>query len=407
MPLTINNIRHLKAFEAAARYGSISRAAVEVNLSQSAVSQLIARLEQDLGVELLHRRRTGSFLTRFGVIFRIRVERALQQINNALLEAIDAARSERGGSKAMPGNVTANQIRALIAIEENRSFAAAARAIGISQAALNRSARDLERNLRHPLFRRTPDGKTTNRVGANLAHRLRVAMREIEYGLEELATARGESHGTVLIGVLPLGGTLLLSRSLIRLTEAYPRVRVMINESPYEALLAWLRAGVIDVIIGTLWPHSPEDDVVPEALFPDPYCVVVRPSHPLARLDTVTEADLSRYEWILPRRDTPRRRAVDSLLRRLPSQPPALIETSSMATIRDLLFQSDRVTLLSRDQILFEEQMGLLMTVVFRLPHADRVIGTTRRADWLPTDVQKAFLHCLHDECRLLELVSP
>ena len=45
----------LRAFEAVARLGSLSRAAVELNVTKSAVSHQLRALESDLGATLLHR----------------------------------------------------------------------------------------------------------------------------------------------------------------------------------------------------------------------------------------------------------------------------------------------------------------------------------------------------------------
>jgi LysR family transcriptional regulator of gallate degradation len=47
--------------------------------------------------------------------------------------------------------------------------------------------------------------------------------------------------------------------------------------------------------------------------------------------------------------------------------------------LRGLLLESDRVTILSRHQILFEEQCGLLAVLTFELNGTARAIGITRR----------------------------
>ncbi len=59
---------NLVAFEAAARHASISRAAEELHLTQSAVSRQIHQLEQFLGVALFQRVRQRIVLTDGGRI---------------------------------------------------------------------------------------------------------------------------------------------------------------------------------------------------------------------------------------------------------------------------------------------------------------------------------------------------
>ncbi|HTM78429.1 MAG TPA: LysR family transcriptional regulator [Devosia sp.] len=389
-------LRHLRAFEAIASLGSMSAAADAIHLSQPALSQAVAGLEATFGTVLLQRTPTGSFLTAEGRILLVRVQRALRRIEEAVQEAAEAGRSSMSSDPVSVRNVTATQMYALLAVDEHGSFTAAGKALGISQSAINRSIRDLETNLRRALCMRTAIGKACNRVGARLARQLRLARQEIRYGEEELAAARGEIHGSIRIGILPLGASQLLSQALSRLAEDYPLMHATILESPYEALYAWLTSGHIDLIIGTLRPVTPGPEVIEYPLFDDPYCLVARRQHPLEAKKAIGYADLGGFEWILPRFDTPRRKALDNLLAQVDA-PRTNIETSSMVTTRDLLMNSDRITLLSKDQVLFEEQLGILWSLPMELPNAQRVIGYTTRSDWLPTELQRAFITRLAD----------
>lgn len=61
--------RHLLVFEAAARTGSFTRAAQEMNVQQPAVSAAIKQLEQALGVTLFHRTHRAVTLTHAGERF--------------------------------------------------------------------------------------------------------------------------------------------------------------------------------------------------------------------------------------------------------------------------------------------------------------------------------------------------
>ena len=71
------NIGNLLAFEATARHGSVSRAAEELNLTQSAVSRQIQQLEDSLGVSLFSRSRQRVVLTRQGRLLADTVVRRL------------------------------------------------------------------------------------------------------------------------------------------------------------------------------------------------------------------------------------------------------------------------------------------------------------------------------------------
>ncbi len=77
------SLSHLQAFEAAARTGSVTTAARELNLTQSAVSRQIKALEDQLEVELFHRERQTIRLTPGGETYAREVRDALRKIGTA------------------------------------------------------------------------------------------------------------------------------------------------------------------------------------------------------------------------------------------------------------------------------------------------------------------------------------
>lgn len=76
-------VSDLLAFEAAARHTSMSRAAEELHLTQSAVSRQIRQLEAQLGMALFHRVRQRVVLTDAGRVYAADVRAVLQQLSAA------------------------------------------------------------------------------------------------------------------------------------------------------------------------------------------------------------------------------------------------------------------------------------------------------------------------------------
>lgn len=89
--------RSLKTFLTVARTGSFTRAAEEVHLAQSSVSDQIQALEAELGVSLFDRSRTGPTLTRAGEVLQSYAEELLLLADEART-AIDAVTAQAGGS---------------------------------------------------------------------------------------------------------------------------------------------------------------------------------------------------------------------------------------------------------------------------------------------------------------------
>ncbi len=300
--LDLPSLRQLRAFEAVARCNSIGGAAEELGLSQPAVTQMIAQLETVLAAGLLERRRSGSFLTPLGSVLLTRLQRLFALIRSALGDpAIGASLSGRETTKSVENKITDTHVRALTAIAECGSFEGAARRLKISQPALHRSARDLERVVRRSLYQRVARGLAPTAQARELARRLKVALRELEYAVEEIRAAQGIFTSRITVGNIPHSGTRLLSKAIGRFLASYPGASVHVLDGPYEALLEALRAGYLDLLFGVLRRPAWAADVREEFLFSNHYAVFVGRRHPLARARTLTLRELAGYDGYCPR----------------------------------------------------------------------------------------------------------
>ena len=88
-PHRVSSMSALIAFESAARHGTFSHAARELGTSQSAISRLIARLEDELSARLFERSRIGVSLTDAGLRFQEAVLLALGALRDAAAEVAE------------------------------------------------------------------------------------------------------------------------------------------------------------------------------------------------------------------------------------------------------------------------------------------------------------------------------
>lgn len=86
--LSVPSLSALAAFEAAARHGSFTRAAEELNLTQGAVSRQVAHLEQVLGVALFERVRQRVSLTPAGGAYAADIRDGLSRIAAATVSTM-------------------------------------------------------------------------------------------------------------------------------------------------------------------------------------------------------------------------------------------------------------------------------------------------------------------------------
>ncbi|MCC6008608.1 MAG: LysR family transcriptional regulator [Rhodobacteraceae bacterium] len=88
----------LTAFEAAARLGSFTRAAEELDLTQGAISRQVRALEEQLGARLFRRERQRVHLTPQGRAYADEVRRGLRLIGNA---SLSLATNPEGGTLSL------------------------------------------------------------------------------------------------------------------------------------------------------------------------------------------------------------------------------------------------------------------------------------------------------------------
>jgi LysR family glycine cleavage system transcriptional activator len=102
MTLRLPPMQALRAFEAAAREQSLTKAAQSLNLTHGAISHQIKSLESDLGVRLVERAGRGIRLTDEGERFAIRVRAAFAELAAAVNEITSHANPRRLGVSVTP-----------------------------------------------------------------------------------------------------------------------------------------------------------------------------------------------------------------------------------------------------------------------------------------------------------------
>jgi DNA-binding transcriptional LysR family regulator len=90
------DVRQLRYFVAVAERGNVSRAALDLSLSQSALSESLRKLESEVGSELLTRSSRGVRPTPAGAALLAEAREAIERFDGAIEAARGAARGESG-----------------------------------------------------------------------------------------------------------------------------------------------------------------------------------------------------------------------------------------------------------------------------------------------------------------------
>jgi DNA-binding transcriptional LysR family regulator len=389
------NLRHLDALSVIDRAGSMSAAAEQVNLSQPALAQAVAKIEEWLGERLFERQPKGMVPTAAGRILIMRIDRALHYLRQGVRLVRRAARLSPIAH--IEQRITMSQVRALIAVEGTSSYAVAAKSTGLSQPAVHRAVRDLQELLDHALFVRVGRAVRPTEVASRLVRFARLMLSELRAGLDDIDTLGAGQGGHIRLGALAAARAMYLSELLGDFAAAHPGASVQVIEAPYGELLNDLRQGDIDLFIGALRDIPPARDIVQESLFDDYPVIVGGASHPLRNKASLSLDDLLSAPWVIPSRGVPMRANWERMFTNHGAEPPRLrIESGSVLITRGLLLKGDWLTLMSRDQFLFERIAGALIEIGAPGAVLRRHIGLTRRMDWHPTSLQAAFVELAH-----------
>ncbi len=385
------NLRHLRALGSIVTLGSLRAAAEEAGMSQPALTQGLAKLEQQLGAVLFDRRHDGVEATDAGRRMAARAAAAFAHLELAARPRTKSGNGSNGGFSRPEWLMTSTQLRALLAVADHGGFAGAASATGMSAPSLHRAVRDLEQIGRLSLFENRGRGVHLSVAGRRLARGVRLAVSEISAGIVEVADA-GAELGGIVVGAMPLARARVLPAAIAHFLHGDPRSRVRVIEGSWRELVEPLTDGVIDFMIGAL-RDEPPPELEQRSLFLDELVVVGRAGHPLAgSLPSI--ADLARYGWIVAAIGTPLRAQWDLLFADV-AAPPTPVECGSVIVIRGVLAETDLLTLLSPGQVAVEFDSGLLIRIGEPIAHGVRTIGIICRRGWRPTAVQDRFLAAL------------
>ncbi len=187
-----------------------------------------------------------------------------------------------------------NALNAFIAVARRRSFAAAARELGVSTSALSQSVRQLEARLGVALLTRTTRTVALTERGQRLLENAGAAVDQALESLKTVSTRPGEVTGRVRLSVPDVAVPLVLARLLPRFAERHPKIEVEVYvENRFVDIVAeGLDAGI-------RLTEAIERDMVQVRLTPPGRFVVAGAPSYLARRGTPQEPrDLLQHDCI-------------------------------------------------------------------------------------------------------------
>lgn len=223
-------------------------------------------------------------------------------------------------------------LRSFVAVAELEGFTKAAQHLRISQPAISTHIKELEENLKVPLFE-----KIGNRV--RLSHSGEAVLgeaRAILQGVRQLRDVAVESEtgigGVLTVGASTTPGNYVLPRLLGEFERLYPAVRTHLVIGNSTRILQRLDANEVD--LGAVGIHPPSDQYVTRPLCDDELVVFAPLRHPLARRRVqIPLAELARERFILRESDSATRRLTEGWLAGM-KIAPAVMELGCPETVK-------------------------------------------------------------------------
>jgi LysR family pca operon transcriptional activator len=292
-------------------------------------------------------------------------------------------------------------LRALVAVAEHGTLVRAADVLSVTQPAVSKTLSELEDIVGRRLLDRTPKGATLTAAGRVLLRHAGSSLRALSEGLDSLAAGDEGEGPTLLVGALPNVAATVLPPAMQRFLDATPRARITVRTGSNAQLIAALRQGVLDLLIGRLAEPAEMQGLVFEQLYAERLVFVARARHPLAKRRTVGPEQLRRHRLVLPDAGTRVREAADRFfVSSGMGLPVQTLETIDIAFGRGYVQRSDAVWFVPLGAVENDLRQGTLVRLPVDTAITEGPVGLTRRADRVPSDALEELMALIRESAR-------
>ncbi|MDX3907894.1 MAG: pca operon transcription factor PcaQ [Pigmentiphaga sp.] len=302
---------------------------------------------------------------------------------------------EQGISTGL-GRIKLRHLQCLVAIAAHRHMGQAAEALGISQPAVSKTLAELEDVVQAQLVIRSKRGVWLTEKGQVLLRYAGSSLRTLREGLDHISSTVRDEVAVIAIGTLPTVAPTIGPMAASVFKRSWPSVRLSVHTGVNAGLLALLRRGELDLVLGRVAEPSEMLGLSYEHLYEEPVVMVARPGHPLAGAPRVEPAEVAACGMVLPLPGTAIRRTIDSyLVRHGVGLGRAAIETLSDAFARAYVAHTDAVWMIALGVVEHDLRAGSLVQLACDTSNTSASVGLTLRSDSVPSHAVKALIECI------------
>lgn len=269
-----------------------------------------------------------------------------------------------------------HHLRVFARVAEEGGFTRAAQALRLSQPAVSKAVRELERQTGVPLFERAGRATRLTGPGEALFARARELFAVERSAEEELRALRGLSGGVLRVGASTTVATYLLFPYLARFREANPGVELRVASANTRAIARALLERRLDVALVEGPVRHARIEVVPWR--EDELVLITPPTHRLAAKRSIELRALSGEPLIVREPGSGTRRVAERALAAHDVSPSVTLQLGSTEAIKQAVAAGLGVAFVSRFAVEEQVKLGRIAAVRVREAALRRMLTELR-----------------------------
>lgn len=282
-----------------------------------------------------------------------------------------------------------HHLRVFAAVAEQRGFSRAASALRLSQPAVSKAVRQLEREVGVPLVERAGRASRLTAAGDRLATRARELLGVEAAAEEELRALRGLEAGSLRVGASTTIATYLVPPILARFHEAHPVIKLRVVSANTRAIARALLERRLDIALVEGPVEHPRIEVV--RWRDDELVVIAHPRHPLASRRKVRVEELESERFIVREQGSGTREVAERALASHGVRPAAALQLGSTEAVKQAVAAGLGLALVSRSAAADQLALGRIALVPLRGVALGRTLTELRLAGRMPSASAVAF----------------
>ena len=268
-------------------------------------------------------------------------------------------------------------------LARTRNMHTAAQHMNLSQPAVSKMLREIERLLGFDVFERLPRNMPPTALGEHVVRYAQIALNDASKFVDQISSLREGGHGFLKVGAIFAATAVVLPEAIVQLKERWPLLSIEVVEQTSDHLMEMLDDKKLDLAVARYTNENQQQVYDFQALAPEPFCMVVNSRHPLTELAQTPLQELGNWPWILYPLGTPIRARMEQAFAKAGiATPNNTIDTISMQTFLQVLQAGPMIAMLPASMAQPHLDSGLLKVLNTPLKLAPQDYGIlTRRGE--------------------------